>query len=59
MMNKDLERKLKIERVETCLNCKRFIDCDDIGRFEECADFMEVERDKARVIVRLDDLASS
>jgi hypothetical protein len=38
---------------------KRFTDCKDIGRFVECADFMEVERDKARVIVRLDDLASS
>jgi hypothetical protein len=59
MKSKDLERKLKIERVEVCLNCILFTDCDDIGRFVECVDFLEVESDKVRVIVRLDDLASS
>jgi hypothetical protein len=55
MKSKDLDRKLKTERVETCLNCNLFIDCDYIGRFVECTDFLEVERDKMRVIDRLDE----
>jgi hypothetical protein len=38
-----LDRKLKREIVEVCLNCKRFVECDYIGKFEECADFKEVE----------------
>jgi len=35
-----------------------FTDCDDIGRFVECADFLEVESDEVRVLFSLDDLAS-
>jgi hypothetical protein len=58
MKRKDLERKLKTERVETCLNCKLFTKCDDIGRFVECEDFLEVESDMVRVIVRLDEFVS-
>jgi hypothetical protein len=54
-MKCDLERKLKRERVEVCLNCKRFVNCDDIGKFEDCADFEEVEVE-AWVIKNLDDL---
>jgi len=42
-MNEELESKLKRERVEACLNCKKFVKCDDIGKFEECVDFEEVE----------------
>lgn len=42
-MNEELERKLKRERVEICLNCKKFVDCKHIGEFEECVDFVEVE----------------
>jgi hypothetical protein len=57
--NKDVERKLKVEHVEACLNCQLFTDCDDIGRFEECEKFVEVERDKAMVIVGLDKYARS
>jgi len=44
-----------MERVEVCLNCNLFTDCDDIGRFVECGDFLEVGSDKGRVIVRLDE----
>jgi len=52
IMNKEgLERKLKRERVEACLNCKRFVKCDSIGRYEECVDFEEVECE-VRVISR-------
>jgi hypothetical protein len=40
---KELDRKLKRERVEVCLNCMKFVECDNIGKFEECADFEEVE----------------
>jgi hypothetical protein len=57
MESKDLERKLKIERVETCLNCNLFTDCDDIGRFVECEDFLKVEREEMIVIVGLDKYA--
>ena len=53
----DLERKLKTEHVEVCLNCKLFIDCENIGRFEECEDFLEVESKMAMIIVRLDEYA--
>jgi hypothetical protein len=43
IMNKEeLERKLKRERVEVCLNCKKLIECEDIGRFEECVYFKEI-----------------
>jgi len=53
IMNKEeLERKLKRERVETCLNCVKLVKCDNIGKFEECCDFEEVES-KAWVIKKL------
>lgn len=43
MKEEELERKLKRERVEACLNCKKFVKSDDIGKFEECVDFKEVD----------------
>jgi len=55
--SKDLERKLKIERVQVCLNCKRFTKCENIGRFEECEDFLEVNCNMSMVIVRLNEYA--
>ena len=39
----NLERKLKRERVEVCLNCEKFLKCESVGRFVECEDFIEVE----------------
>jgi len=51
-MKEELERKLKHERVEACLNCKKFVHCNDIGKFEECVDFEEVES-KAWVIRKI------
>ncbi len=42
-MNEQLERKLKRERVEACLNCKKFVECDDVGKFEGRVDFEEVK----------------
>lgn len=54
MDEKDLERKLKLERIEACVNCQLLVDCDKIGLLEDCACFVEVERDKAMVIVRLE-----
>lgn len=38
-----LDRKLKLERIEVCLNCKNFLNCESIGKFEECEEFVEVE----------------
>ncbi len=55
MNDEQLERKLKRERVELCLNCKRFVKCHQIGEFEECPHFEEVE-DEAWVIKSLDEL---
>jgi hypothetical protein len=52
-MNKELERKLKRERVEACLNCKKFAKCNDIGKFEECGDYSEVDVEKQVVVVSL------
>jgi hypothetical protein len=54
-MNKELERKLKRQRVEACLNCKKFVECDSIGKFEECVDFEEVNVEKQVVIISLKD----
>jgi hypothetical protein len=34
---------LKRESVEVCLNCKKSVKCEDVGTFEECVDFEEVE----------------
>jgi hypothetical protein len=51
-MNEELERKLKHERVMACLNCKNFVKCDNIGKFEECVDFEEVQGE-AWVIKRI------
>jgi hypothetical protein len=42
----------KRECVEACLNCKKFVECDDIGKFEECADFEEVQ-EEAWVVKKL------
>jgi hypothetical protein len=53
MNGKELERKLKLERVEVCLNCTLFTDCEQIGLFEECEEFVEVDSKQAMVIVRL------
>ena len=38
---KELNEKLKRERIEVCLNCLRVAKCDCIGRFEECVNFLE------------------
>ncbi|MBN1357301.1 hypothetical protein JW988_00875 [Candidatus Bathyarchaeota archaeon] len=38
-----LSGKLKRERVEACLNCKRFVVCNEIGQYEVCPHFEEVE----------------
>jgi hypothetical protein len=43
MKDEKLERKLKRERVEVCLNCKRFVECNCIGKFKVCEDFVEIE----------------
>jgi len=53
-MKEDIEKKLKRERVEACLNCKKFVKCKNIGKFEECVDFEEIEGE-AWVIEKLDD----
>ena len=41
--DEELNRKLKRERIEVCFGCKRFLNCENIGKFEECADFEESE----------------
>ena len=43
MTSEELNRKLKRERIEVCSNCKKFLNCENIGKFEECGDFVEVE----------------
>jgi len=45
MKEDELERKLKREHVETCLNCKKFVKCEDIGKYAECGGFDEVEEE--------------
>jgi hypothetical protein len=55
MKDNALKRKLKLERVEVCLNCKLFKDCEHIGRLVECEEFVEVDSEKAMVIMRFDE----
>ena len=55
MMSEELERKLKRERVEKCLNCKWFVGCDDIGEYEECDEYSEVDLKEQVVIISLSD----
>jgi hypothetical protein len=43
MTKEELNRKLKRERIEICLNCQKFLDCNGIGKYVECADFEESE----------------
>ena len=45
MTKEELERKLKRERVEVCLNCVKFLKCESIGKFEICDDFEELEHE--------------
>jgi len=42
-MKDNLERKLKRERIEVCLNCKHFVECNCIGKFDEYSYFEEAE----------------
>ena len=53
MKKEDLERKLKRERVQICLNCKHFVGCDEIGQNEVCGHFSEVADDRQFAIVSL------
>ena len=50
----DLLRKLKRERVEACLNCKKFVVCNEIGENAFCDHFEEV-KGEAWVVRRLVD----
>jgi hypothetical protein len=43
LVGEALARKLKRERITVCLNCEKFVECESIGRLEECADFVEVD----------------
>ena len=55
MKDEDIDGKLKTQRVESCLNCGLFIDCENIGMIDECEDSFEVESEKVVVIVNLDE----
>jgi hypothetical protein len=59
MNDKALERKLKLERVEVCVNCTLFTDCENIGQLTECEEFVEVEVKNAMVIIRLNKYSAS
>jgi hypothetical protein len=43
LINEELNIKLKRERVKVCFSCKRFLNCENVGKFEECGDFVEVD----------------
>jgi hypothetical protein len=52
MKEDELARKLKREHVEACLNCRKFVRCEDIGKYVECGDFEENE-DEAWIVKKL------
>lgn len=45
MTDEQMERKLKRESVEVCLNCKRFVNCQDVGKPVECDDCLEIKNE--------------
>jgi hypothetical protein len=55
MNNKEIDRKLKTNRVETCLNCVLFTNCEKIGMLDDCEDGFEVDSDKVVVIISLEE----
>jgi hypothetical protein len=59
MTNEELQRKLKRERVEMCLKCNHFVECESIGQYEpcHCEEFVEVEDSRQCVIVSLGEYA--
>lgn len=57
MKKEELEKKSKRERIEICLNCEKFVECNDVGKFEVCSEFVEVEDEKQVVIVSLGEYA--
>ena len=48
---------MKLERVEVCLNCKRFVEWENVGMFEECEEYVEVECEEMVVVVELNEYA--
>ena len=55
MNDKDIDHKLKTNRVETCLNCGLFTSCENIGMLDDCEDAFEVDSDKVVVIISLEE----
>ena len=53
--NKNVDRKMKTDNVETCLNCVFFTNCANIGMIDDCEDSFEVERDEVVVIISLEE----
>lgn len=51
--NVELNNKLKRERIEVCLNCRKLAKCLHVGYFEHCPNFLE-EHDETFVIKKLD-----
>ena len=41
------------------MNCQLFSDCDNIGCFDVCENFLEMEQDKAMIIFRFEEYADS
>jgi len=37
--------KLERERIEVCMNCKRLLKCENVGKLEDCKEFVEVEKE--------------
>ena len=54
MKKEDLERKLRIERFERCLNCKNFWKCGETkDLIEICEHFEEEPIERQKVVVNL------
>lgn len=45
LSNEKLKRKLRRERVELCMNCERFVNCQDVGELEQCEKFLEIKNE--------------
>jgi hypothetical protein len=56
-MDKEIERKLRIENLTRCMNCAAFVTCKECEKENvvDCDHFVEILEKEQVVVVRLDE----
>jgi hypothetical protein len=57
MYDEKLERKLKVERLGRCMNCRFFVSCreDKKENIEDCGEFRELSSERQVVVIGLEE----